>query len=354
MSVHQRPDSRSWFVSWREDGKPKRRVFGKGTEAEKQARAFDHEVKAKKLRGQSIEDIVAEVVCTAHDVYIDALAQAYVDMKKAEGLSLKGLKEFAAFINNVIAPEFGHRPVETWTELQLVTFMGQHYAGREPITRNRYLSYLKVLFNFGMRHLGLKANPLANWRKTKEKPRQCLLTVEDLAKIMAVAPEHLRRAITLGFLTAMRPGASEMLALRAEHVDLERRTVKIYATKTKTWREVDIPEAYVETFRQWCADSKSGHLIEYRGKAMKKFRRSFKSALKKAGIEKDSVMYELRHLSASTMIQAGVEPGAVSQILGHSTVAMTVDTYYHAYAGAKKQAVQGLAAKLTAAMVGRV
>ena len=41
-------------------------------------------------------------------------------------------------------------------------------------------------------------------------------------------------------------------------------------------------------------------------------------------------MHDLRHTAASLMLSRGVHPKIVSEMLGHSTVAITLDLYAHA------------------------
>jgi integrase len=49
-------------------------------------------------------------------------------------------------------------------------------------------------------------------------------------------------------------------------------------------------------------------------------------------------LHEARHVCASLLIAAGVNPKALSVILGHSTIAMTFDTYGHLMPGAEDEA----------------
>jgi integrase len=50
-------------------------------------------------------------------------------------------------------------------------------------------------------------------------------------------------------------------------------------------------------------------------------------------------MYDLRHLFASTMFANGADLAAVSKLMGHSTVKMAADVYYHCLEGEKEKAV---------------
>jgi integrase len=58
-------------------------------------------------------------------------------------------------------------------------------------------------------------------------------------------------------------------------------------------------------------------------------RRSYKPLLKRAGLPELS-FHALRHTAATLALAAGVNPKIVQERLGHSTVALTLDTYSHA------------------------
>ncbi|MGO9268100.1 MAG: site-specific integrase [Candidatus Binataceae bacterium] len=56
--------------------------------------------------------------------------------------------------------------------------------------------------------------------------------------------------------------------------------------------------------------------------------RSFKALLKRAGLS-PSRFHDLRHTSASLLLAQSVHPRIVMEILGHSRIALTMDTYSH-------------------------
>jgi integrase len=55
-------------------------------------------------------------------------------------------------------------------------------------------------------------------------------------------------------------------------------------------------------------------------------RRSFEALLKKAGLPRIR-FHDLRHTAATLMLQQGVNPKIVQEMLGHSQISMTLDTY---------------------------
>lgn len=57
--------------------------------------------------------------------------------------------------------------------------------------------------------------------------------------------------------------------------------------------------------------------------------RHFKRILKKAEIRTSIRLYDLRHTTATLLLQAGINPKIVSERLGHSTIVLTLDVYSH-------------------------
>ena len=57
-------------------------------------------------------------------------------------------------------------------------------------------------------------------------------------------------------------------------------------------------------------------------------KRSFKPLLKRAGLP-EIRFHDLRHTCATLLLGGGVHPKLVQELLGHATIAMTLDTYSH-------------------------
>lgn len=60
--------------------------------------------------------------------------------------------------------------------------------------------------------------------------------------------------------------------------------------------------------------------------------RSFKPLLKRAGLP-DIRFHDLRHTCATLLLGKGVHPKLVQELLGHATIAITLDTYSHVLPG---------------------
>lgn len=69
--------------------------------------------------------------------------------------------------------------------------------------------------------------------------------------------------------------------------------------------------------------------------------RHLKPILRKAGLP-DIRWYDLRHTTASLLLQAGVNPKIVSEMLRHSSVKLTLDVYSHTIPSMQYDAAQAL------------
>jgi len=73
--------------------------------------------------------------------------------------------------------------------------------------------------------------------------------------------------------------------------------------------------------------------------------RSFKPLLRRAGLPQIT-FHDLRHTCASLLFQKNVHPKFVQELLGHASVAITLDTYSHMLPGMGSEAADAMAVAL--------
>ena len=71
----------------------------------------------------------------------------------------------------------------------------------------------------------------------------------------------------------------------------------------------------------------------------------FKRELAKAGLPRVRI-HDLRHTAATLLLTRGVHPKVVQDMLGHSTVTLTLDTYSHVTPTLHKEAAEHMDALL--------
>ena len=68
-------------------------------------------------------------------------------------------------------------------------------------------------------------------------------------------------------------------------------------------------------------------------------RKQFHSLLESANLPKIRI-HDLRHTAATLLLLQGVNPRTVMELLGHSDVTMTLNTYSHVLASLKEDAAR--------------
>lgn len=340
MSVHKRSNNGTYYVAYRDgNGRQHTRSFGKGRDGKREAEKFDEQVKAHKVIEVPLE---AAPPTPGKKIFLDELSQMYINAKKAEGKSIRRLKELAVILERHIIPAFAQRPVEQMRFDEIIGLVGKVYAKRSPVTRGRYLAYLKTVFQFGVDNELIEKNPLRRWKKPKERPRDTRLTVTDLNKIKAAAAPHLAWGLEVAWNLGVRTGQSELLALKWSDVDWENQTVTVYATKTKTRRIIPVSEEFLARLREVKEAAKSPFIVEYQGRPVKQISRAMRTACRRAGITYPVVLYDVRHLFATTLLREGGDLSAVSNLMGHSSIQMTANNYYHLLGDEKRRTIAKL------------
>lgn len=202
-------------------------------------------------------------------------------------------------------------------------------------TINRELAVLSHVFNKAIEWGWLDRRPATIKRLREESGRITYLTVEQAARLVECAKEDRNSQvypfIVIGLDTSMRP--MEILSIRREHIDLQRRVIYIPNAKAGP-REQPIT-AHLAEFLSGYLDALPGgtpwlfhSLAAKRGHATT-IRKSYRRVVKAAGLDPDQIVrHTLRHTAITHLVQAGIDLPTVKRISGHKTLAM-VERYAH-------------------------
>jgi integrase len=149
--------------------------------------------------------------------------------------------------------------------------------------------------------------------------------------------DHLTPAVLLSMNTGLRRG--EVLKLRWGSVDFNRRllTVEGRNAKSRQTRHVPLNEEALSVLRRWREQSATGMRVF---DVVTGFRAAWEKILKRAGVS-NFRWHDLRHHFASSLVQHGVPLNTVRDLLGHSTVGMSL-RYAHLAPDQRREAVAKL------------
>lgn len=292
------------------------------------------------------------------------------------------------YVEKRINPVFKNLYLDEIETIQLIKFINELTELKNPkkpagqATKVYTYRVLRSLFQKAKEWYGIDPNPMDNVPKPKETSitEVDTYTEEESRQIMyAVQNEDIqfRLLITLAFTTGMRRG--ELSGLEWKNVDLEHSVIHIKQSiplfidgkphikepKTKgSTRSIVIPEYVAEELKQyknvwldwrekysdiWYPDGDflfcNTRYKQSMGKPLlpKTLREKWQDFIK---IRNSHIRYirfhDIRHTSVSILINRGIHAKIISERLGHTKIATTMDVYGHLMKTAEQKAASTL------------
>lgn len=186
------------------------------------------------------------------------------------------------------------------------------------------LTKLRSCINWAVKRRAISYPPPYVWLPSKPPPKSRVLTeAEAIRLIDACVMPHVRLFVILALTTGARSTA--LLELTWDRVDLERLTLDLRQAEvvdplTKRVRKGRAVVSITETARAALVEAKAGalsdHVIEWDGEPIKKIRKGFAEATRRAGLA-DVTPHTLRHTAASWLASDGVDMERIARLLGH-------------------------------------
>ena len=124
----------------------------------------------------------------------------------------------------------------------------------------RRISIIRAVLNWATDEGLISDNPIAGYHcKQGEDARIPPPTPTEAKTILEHAPEHLKRAVLLAYYLGIRPGQSELLSLKWEDFDSERKRMRVMSAqknKSRPWRDIDIVDTLFELMKTWHSEIK--------------------------------------------------------------------------------------------------
>ena len=306
--------------------------------------------------------------------YLDqCLLQWAKNVKKLE-VKPSSYNSIVYLITQVINPAIGHYTLDTLTpsliQTELINKMYEN--GKSLSSIKKAYVYLKA----GLRYYLPKnvANPcddvvLPSKDKFERKTIR-FFNDNEIAAFKSVAKEYkYGLAFILGMYTGLRGG--ELCGLKWKNVDWDKKKIFVGSNVVTMYQydedaEDDEQHGKYVVFEQDSAKSKDRYvdlcqtaistlnelkLKKYNGEdsfvispenkpvAIHNLLNNYIAVCSRAGIDNPQGLHTLRHTFASMLFRKGVDAKTVSELLGHASVAFTMNTYVHLIEDQKSKAV---------------
>lgn len=278
---------------------------------------------------------------------------------------------YSQIVRDYIKPKLGMYKLRELSTRRIQGFYNhlvEQGIGLRTIEKNH--SIIHASLNYALKYGLIVSNPDTFTDPPKPKKKEMrYLNIEEVKKLVQVAKEGNDRNFALYYLaivTGMRQG--ELLGLQWKNVDLERGIIKVNQNlkrlpngklvfgkpKTKTSiRSITIGEDTIEVLKKQKGritnereDIKVKHLWKEMDMVFPStigtpidptnILKKFRQLLKKAGLPRLR-FHDLRHTSASLMLNNGVDVLVASRRLGHAKPSITLDVYGHLLSSAQDE-----------------
>ncbi|MER8114772.1 site-specific integrase [Streptomyces sp. NPDC094031] len=237
-----------------------------------------------------------------------------------------------------------------------------------PLTLAYIHSVLKSALEHAVREEEIPRNVARNVRTGTPRPRRFNpLTAEEARQFLAAAQEHRLAALfELALRTGLRKG--ELLGLRWEDLDLDGSTASIRRTLQRTRssglatlptktisseRRIALPASCITSLRthherQAQERDRAGSLRQGSGHVFTRpdghpiepatLTRHFNTLLREARL-RPIRFHDLRHSTATLLLEQGVELVVIKELLGHAHIGVTATVYAHVRLRLQRQAI---------------
>jgi integrase len=358
-SIFRRKDGRwvgSLNMGW-EDGKRKRKHFYAATAAE----VRDQLLKARSDQSRGLPVAVERQTV---EQYLDHWLEHTLKAKAKP----RSYESFSTIARLHIKPSLGRIQLHKLAPQHIQKLLDEKSkAGLSPQTVTNIRTVLRSALSQAMKWNLVSRNTaaLVNAPRIPHK-RIEPLDPEHARKLLETAKGGRYEAIyTVALTLGMRRG--EVLGLRWADIDFDGRAIRVnqsvqrlstgssdkgqkselQATETKTdgsRRTIALPDSVVRALRAHRARQAQDRLvagISWRDQDLVFTNRSgrpiepillhrdYKALLKKAGLPTTLRFHDLRHSAASLLLAQGVHPRAIMELLGHSSITVTMNVYGH-------------------------
>jgi integrase len=327
---------------WPDDPNRTREYF-RGPTAHEQARERDEELrglsryKSNKTRQGSI--------------FFEDAAKKYL-ANGANRMRPSTLSDLNYKITKNLMPALGNIAIDQITPDIADAYVARRLKTVKAVTVHSELTYLIAILNWCVSKQFIASHRLFKYKKPRRDDARIMPpTPDEIDAILKHAKYHLKRALLISVYCGIRPGAVELLSLRYDDVDWTGETLFVRSAEKGGPRDRTIPlhPFIYECLNCWYEDDMAAKnvdrpelIVHWRGRAVKKLRRSWSHAKEKAGITRRLRMYDCRHAFATALADQGQDLRTISELLGHSRPDTTARIYRHTSKIGKRNAINAL------------
>ena len=355
-----------WCFRWREAGADGRRIHRRivlGT-----AEELKNIASARKIvTGLRSEININDIRIRRESITLADLSRRFQQRELADRnprIAYSTKKAYAGYLEKWIEPRWGEYSLLEIRAVEVESWLKS--LNRAPGTRCKIRNVMSLLFNHGRRHDLCDRNPI-EWVRQSAKRRTApdILTTNEVQGLLANLRFRERTLVLLAVTTGLR--RSELFALKWKDVDFQGKQICVTRSivqnvigvcKTESSQKpVPAHDDLMKALREWRGQTpyKSSESWVFASPANQGRRpylaqqimqRHILPIARKLGIAKRIGWHTFRHTYSTLLRSTGAELKIMQELLRHSTIRVTLDTYTQAVTTEKRNAQEAVVALL--------
>jgi integrase len=330
---------------------------------------FKTEKEALEKRRTVVNELAQGVLATGPQQTLKQYLEYWLEDVYKVSVRLNTYRNCGVLVHKHLVPGLGHIKLQKLTAQQVQSFYAKKLKSGTTASR---IKTIHVALHTALEHARRMKLVSLNVCSDVELPRREKrekqpLTPEQARLLLQKVREHqLEGVLTLALATGMREG--ELLGLRWSDVDVNKGSLRVARTVTyipghgfvegepktvKSKRNIILPPFVIDTLKRhrvrqlekrltlgtaWVdrdlvfPDDDGDFLV------FTTLLRRFYKLLKEIGLPRIT-FHDLRHSAATLLLDMGVPAKVVQELLGHSTISITMDVYSHVLPSMQKDAM---------------
>ncbi|WP_434642663.1 tyrosine-type recombinase/integrase [Thermoanaerobacterium thermosaccharolyticum] len=339
---------------------------------------------AKKELAKFIAEIEGNTFIEPSKLTFKAFVEKWLEEYAKDNLAPKTLYRYKEMLDKRILPALGHLKLNKIKPIHILEFLNMlkeddirldgKKGGLSAQTIKHHYRLIHSMLEDAVKWQLIPSNPASNIDPPKVNKYEAGYYNEEEVKELVKALEGEKMKYKVAVMVTLAAGLrlGELMGLKWDHINFDNNTIEIVQAnqylpgkglftkdpKTETSKRlITMPKEVMDLLKNYKKEQnieklKKGSLwtdtgyifTQWNGKPMYPYTFSewFPKFLKKHGL-RHITFHQLRHTSATLLINAGENIRAISARLGHSNTSTTMNIYAHALKSADKDAADKIA-----------
>lgn len=230
-------------------------------------------------------------------------------------------KDLLGKLNIILSYDFVKKYLSDITENDVINFFNllKKDRGIKQATQNRYRTCLNHIFNCAIKDKIVNYNPVKYTKKFKEVGRDRALNINEIKVLLDACKQSRNEELYYIVLVALYTGMRYSNIINMKKSNIKDNVYQLDGKETKSGKSqlIYLHQDLMSELNQYIQGYRRDNIF-----ITKRIKRSFKTALLKAGIE-NFRFHDLRRTFATFLLYNNTNIKTIQNMLGHSSLMMT-------------------------------